>query len=67
MSEKLEMSRKIYYARIRKGLTQEQLAEAVEVSTRYIQYLEHGDFFPSGRLLCRLVKVLEIDLLNEAK
>lgn len=62
MSEELEFSRKIYHARIGKGMTQEQLAEAVQVTPRWIQHLEKGDAFPGGRLLFRLVRLLDIDL-----
>jgi transcriptional regulator with XRE-family HTH domain len=40
--------------RARRGLTQEKLAEKVGVSTRYMQSVEAGDYFPSLPTLVRL-------------
>jgi DNA-binding XRE family transcriptional regulator len=47
--------------RARRGLTQEQLAEKVGVSARYIQNVEAGDNFPSLPTLARLRAVLRCD------
>lgn len=40
--------------RRRQALTQEGLAEAVELSVRYIQSLEAGEYFPALPTLVRL-------------
>jgi transcriptional regulator with XRE-family HTH domain len=44
--------------RKRQKLTQEQMAERVGMSTRYIQNLEAGDNFPTLPILVRLKEVL---------
>ena len=44
--------------RERKKLTQEQLAEKIGVSTRYVQSLEAGEYFPSLPKLVKLKSVL---------
>ena len=48
---------------LRRGaeLTQEQLAEAVQVSTNFIGYIERGQRAPSIDTLERIAMVLEID------
>ena len=40
--------------RVGRGLTQEKLAENAGVSTRYMQSVEAGDYFPSLPTLVRL-------------
>jgi transcriptional regulator with XRE-family HTH domain len=40
------------------GLTQEQLAERVKVSTVYIGYIEQGRYTPSLKLLDRIAREL---------
>ena len=47
--------------RARRKLTQEQLAEKVGVSARYIQSLEAGEYFPSLPTLVSLKLVLRCD------
>jgi len=42
-------------------LTQEELAEKVGVSTRYIQNIEAGEYFPSLPTLVRLRAALRCD------
>ena len=44
--------------RARRGLTQEQLAEKIGVSARYVQSLEAGEYFPSLPTLVKLKSVL---------
>ena len=41
------------------GLTQEKLAEKMDVSSRYIQSFEAGEYFPSLPKLVRLKSVLK--------
>jgi transcriptional regulator with XRE-family HTH domain len=55
------VSRNVRYFRKLKGLTQEKLAEKVEVSTVYINYLERGSKVPSLVLLAKIADALEID------
>jgi transcriptional regulator with XRE-family HTH domain len=47
--------------RARRRLTQEQLAEKVDVSPRYIQSVEAGEYFPSLPTLARLRAALRCD------
>jgi len=46
--------------RRKKGLTQEKLAEKADISLRYIAMLELGKSFPSGEMLEKLAKALDI-------
>ena len=59
----------LYYARKKMGLTQEQVAEAVDISVRWYQYVESGERDPGVRLAIRLIAYLEIDgkCLNESR
>jgi len=50
--------------RKKKGLTQEKLAEKADISLRYIAMLELGKSFPSGEMLEKLAKVLDIDAIQ---
>ena len=47
--------------RLANGQTQEALAEKVGVSTRYVQSLEAGEYFPTLATLIRLRKALSAD------
>ena len=55
------ISKNVKYFRKLKGLTQEKLAEKVEVSAVYINYLERGSKVPSLGLLAKIADALEID------
>jgi transcriptional regulator with XRE-family HTH domain len=46
--------------RRKKGLTQEKLAEMADISLRYLAMLELGKSFPSGDVLEKLAKALDI-------
>jgi len=46
--------------RRKKGLTQEKLAEMADISLRYLAMLELGNSFPSGEVLEKLAKALDI-------
>jgi len=50
--------------RKKKGLTQEKLAEMADISLRYIAMLELGKSFPSGEMLEKLAKALDIDTIQ---
>jgi len=47
--------------RRKKGLTQEKLAEKANMSLHYLAILELARKFPSGEMLERLAKALEIE------
>ncbi len=55
------ISMNVKYFRKLKGLTQEKLAEKVEVSAVYISYLERGSKVPSLDLLAKIADALEVD------
>ena len=48
-------------ARLRSGLTQEQLAEAVGVSVKFIGNIERGTRAPSFETIEKIAEVLEVD------
>lgn len=43
-----------------RNLTREQLAEKLNISTRYLAYIEEGERAPSYQVLCSVVYVLSI-------
>lgn len=66
MSLKIRFARKVYCKRTEMGYTQEQLAEAVSASTRWIQEIEKGASLPGGEIMINLLLFLDIDV-NEFK
>lgn len=54
------LGRNIQKIRKQKGITQEQLAEKVGVSTTWIGYVELGFKKPNLKLLYKIARVLEI-------
>lgn len=58
MNIKKELGEKIKRLRKRRGLTQEQLAELIEISTRNYSNIELGITFPKAETLERIVKSL---------
>lgn len=61
MNLKKAFAEKLKEIRKSKGLTQEQLAELVNVAPRHISFIETARSFPSCDLLERLCKVLNIN------
>lgn len=57
----METGKLIKDLRIKKGLTQEELAEKTEVSTRTIQRIENGEVDPRAYTLQMIAKALEVD------
>lgn len=51
---------KIKEKRKAKNLTQEQLAELVEIGTPNISYIENGKFYPTVETLEKICKALEV-------
>ena len=69
---KNNIGKKIKLARTNANFTQEQLAEKISLSTRYISQLERGIAFGSATTITNICKILNInpnflfeDLLNE--
>lgn len=57
----METGKLIRDLRIKKGMTQEELAEKTEVSTRTIQRIENGEVDPRVYTLQMISKALEVD------
>lgn len=62
MSLKIKFARKVFDQRTKKGYTQEQLAEAVAASPRWIQEIERGASLPGGEIMINLLLFLDIDV-----
>lgn len=58
-SLRTQFGKNVVRLRIAKGLTQENLAEAAGISTRYTQSIEAGKYFPTLRTLSKLRKALD--------
>ena len=56
----VRLARYLQKVRKSKGITQEQLAEKVGVSTTWIGYIETGRYKPSLKLLYKIARVLEV-------
>ena len=49
-------------ARIKKGLTQREVAEAVGIQLNHYQHFEYSKRVPSGEIMIKLIKILELNL-----
>ncbi len=49
----------IYYRKLR-GFTQESLAEEIDVSLRYVQYIEQDGLVPAFEIMKRIIVALDI-------
>lgn len=56
----LEMGQRIKRARKEKSLTQEQLAEACNISVSFMGHIERGSRIPSIETLCALCRALDV-------
>lgn len=56
----IQIGKKIKLARIKAGYTQEQLAEKLSLSTRYISQLERGISFGTASTIINMCKTLNI-------
>mgnify|MGYP005758218385 CR=1 FL=1 len=59
-----KLSNSIRSSRKNRGMTQEELANVLEVDRTYICAIENGRRKPSLKILIRLSKILEIDLMT---
>jgi transcriptional regulator with XRE-family HTH domain len=57
----MEIGRLIRELRIKKGMTQEELAEKTEVSARTIQRIENGEVDPRAYTLQMIAKALDVE------
>jgi DNA-binding XRE family transcriptional regulator len=57
-----KFGKKVAEARKSKGMTQEQLADAVDLHRTYIGFIEQGKRNPSIGNVHKIAKVLKIDL-----
>ena len=62
MEEKLLLGKRIKRFRSRLGLTQDQLAEHIHISPKYLSNIERGKENPTLDLLLRLAKSLKVEL-----
>ena len=62
MGVKQEFGKKIKRMRINRGLTQEELAEAVDLSQRAMSGIETGENFASAETIDKLVSALDTTL-----
>ncbi len=68
MSVIYRFSKEVCRCRTNLGMTQEQLAEALSISVRWLQYIEAGERIPSTVLALRIIALLGIsgkDLRND--
>lgn len=69
MSVNFKFSSCLYHKRIERGYTQDQVAEAVKISSRWYQKIEKGETLPGTIIFLRLIKLFDIDVddfLSEA-
>lgn len=55
-----ELGRRIQKVRKQKGLTQEQLAEKIRVSTTFIGYVETGYRVPNLKMIYKIARALGV-------
>ncbi len=62
MSEKLKIYNRLQVLRAERGLSRQDLAEAVEVNYQTIGYLERGDYNPSLELAFRFSELFGLPI-----
>lgn len=62
LDDRKYISKKIKEYRLKNGLTQAELAEKIDLSTKQISRIEVGDFYPSLNTFLKIVEVLKINL-----
>ena len=60
MNIKKQLGTKIKRLRIKRGLTQEQFAEKIDIATRTLSGIETGENFVTSETLDRMLNVLDI-------
>ena len=54
-------------ARITKGMTQKQVAEALGIQVKHYQHYEYSKRVPGPKIMIKLVKILDLDLIEIEK
>ncbi len=57
-----KLGKRIQYLRLQRGLSQEKLAEAIDIATTSLSYVETGRGFMTLVTLEKLAKVLNVEL-----
>lgn len=55
------LGKRIKEIRNKRGMTQERLAELVEINTPNISYIENGKFYPSYETFVGLLRALDVE------
>ena len=58
----MELKDIIRNARKKKGLTQREVAEAVGIQLNHYQHFEYSKRVPSGEIMIKLIKTLDLNL-----
>ncbi len=58
----IKLGNRIKYLRLQRGLSQEKLAEAIDIATTSLSYVETGRGFMTLATLEKLAKVLDVEL-----
>ena len=61
LDDKEYIAKKLKDYRLQRGLTQAQLAEKIDISTKQISRIETADFYPSLNTFFKIVDVLNIN------
>jgi transcriptional regulator with XRE-family HTH domain len=62
MDERKRLGRRLQRLRRLRGLTQEQLAERIDINPKYLSSVERGEENPTLDLLLRLAEGLQVEL-----
>ena len=60
-SFKQRFSSDLYHARLKRGLTQQEVAEQASISARSYRYIESGSASPTVNTFLRLVRLFGLD------
>ena len=55
-----KLGKRIQKLRDKKGMTQEELADAVRLSAKYIQFIENAKRIPSLKTVYKIARVLDV-------
>lgn len=58
----MELKDIIRNARKKKGLTQREVAEAIGIQLNHYQHFEYSKRVPSGEIMIKLIKALDLNL-----
>lgn len=62
LDDKSYIAKKIKEYRIASGMTQAELAEKIDISTKQVSRIEVGDFYPSLGTFLKIAEALNMDL-----